>query len=196
MRWPLIASAGLIAFAAYQWSVQQVDPLQAVSDAIDSALSGLENMQIDPFEAVSNGNVQAFLAMIRVGEGTSDSNGYRRIFGGRLFDSFADHPRIKVTASGYTSTAAGAYQFLAKTWDACRNALGLADFSPASQDVAAVYLIKGRGALADVINGRFEAAIAKCAKEWASLPGSPYGQPTQSLAGALAIIQNKGGAFA
>jgi len=29
--------------------------------------------------------------------------------------------------------------------------------------------------------GRFDAAVAKCAKEWASLPGSPYGQPVKTL---------------
>jgi muramidase (phage lysozyme) len=77
-----------------------------------------------------------------------------------------------------TSTAAGAYQFLARTWDEVAAALELPDFSPQSQDVAALWLIRRRGALADLREGRFDDFVAKCAKEWASLPGSPYGQPT------------------
>ena len=37
---------------------------------------------------LDDGNVKAFLAVIRAGEGTPDQDGYRRHFGGRLFDSF------------------------------------------------------------------------------------------------------------
>jgi len=142
-------------------------------------------------------NVRAFLRMIRVGEGTSDDDGYRRHFGGELFDDFADHPRRAVTRSlggrPITSTAAGAYQFLARTWDECAAALGLADFSPQSQDLAAVFLVARRRAIDDVLAGRIEAAIAKCAREWASLPGSPYGQPTKTLEQALDLYAGYGG---
>ena len=42
--------------------------------------------------------------------------------------------------AGKTSSAAGRYQFLQGTWDEARNALGLPDFSPESQDAAAVWL--------------------------------------------------------
>jgi muramidase (phage lysozyme) len=137
-------------------------------------------------------NLRAFLRMLRVGEGTVDEDGYRRMFAGRLADNFADHPRIAVTAKlggkPITSTAAGAYQFLSRTWDECAKALELPDFSPASQDLAAVYLIRRRKALPDVLAGRIEEAIRLCNKEWASLPGSPYGQPTKTLAQALAYF--------
>lgn len=137
-------------------------------------------------------NLRAFLRMLRVGEGTSDADGYRRLFAGRLIDNFADHPRTPITAKlggkPITSTAAGAYQFLSRTWDECKAALDLSDFSPASQDVAAVFLIRRRGALADVLAGRIEEAIRRTNKEWASLPGSPYGQPTKTLAQALAYF--------
>lgn len=146
-----------------------------------------------------NANLAAFLHMIRVGEGTADPDGYRRHFGGRLFDSFADHPRIAITAglgrNKYTSTAAGAYQFLSRTWDECAKALNLQDFSPESQDKAAEFLIKRRGALDDVIAGRFDVAVKKCAREWASLPGSPYGQPTKTLEEARAAYVAAGGKF-
>lgn len=140
-------------------------------------------------------NVAAFLRVIRAGESGQDESAYRVMFGGSRFDSFADHPRITNTASGYTSTAAGAYQFLSKTWDECAKALSLPDFSPESQDLAAVYLIKRRGALDDVIAGRLDDAIQKCAKEWASLPGSPYGQPTRTLDQARATYLEYGGSL-
>lgn len=141
-------------------------------------------------------NLHAFLEMIRAGEGTADVDGYRRHFGGRLFHSYVDHPRVAVSAGAWTSTAAGAYQFLARTWDECRAALALPDFSPRSQDLAAVFLIRRRGALPDALAGQLDRAIAKCAREWASLPGSPYGQPTRTLAQATQTYLAAGGALA
>ena len=90
----------------------------------------------------SSGNLRAFLAVIRAGEGTADADGYRRHYGGSHFDSYADHPRKVITAGRWTSSAAGAYQFLSRTWDECAKALALPDFSPASQDLAAVFLIR------------------------------------------------------
>lgn len=146
--------------------------------------------------ALADANVKAFLAVIRAGEGTSDDDGYRRCFGGSLFDSFADHPRRVIKAGGYTSTAAGAYQFLARTWDGLLDQYGFHDFSPACQDEAACALIAGRRALDDVRAGRVEAAIGKCNREWASLPGSPYGQPTRTMAQALAVYAAAGGSLA
>jgi muramidase (phage lysozyme) len=146
---------------------------------------------------MENANLQAFLAMIRYAEGTSGANGYRMLFGGGLFDSFEDHPRQAVTArlggSLITSTAAGAYQILARTWDDVRRVLSLPDFSPESQDKAAAFLIRRRGALADVYAGRFDEAVKKCSQEWASLPGSPYGQPVKSLSDVRRVYVASGG---
>lgn len=152
-------------------------PSESSGNVFTDAASVVSNVLTPVSIAMSDPNVQAFLMLIRTGEGTADAGGYSRLFGGGSFSGFADHPRQLVTRSGLSSTAAGAYQILSRTWDE----LGLPDFSPASQDEAAVKLIKRRGALADVIAGRFVVAIAKCNKEWASLPGSPYGQPTLSL---------------
>jgi len=141
-------------------------------------------------------NLQAFFTLIRTGEGTLGVNGYRTLYGGKLFDSFDDHPRVKVKAGKWTSSAAGAYQILQKTWDGLvAKHKELTSFSPENQDKAAVLLIKGRGAYADVLAGRFETAIRKCNKEWASLPLSPYGQPTLTMDRALKIIAEAGGQF-
>jgi muramidase (phage lysozyme) len=162
-------------------------------DGITMGIFNLSGMKRATPALLLNPNVKAFLQVIRTGEGTTDANGYRRIFGGQLFNSFADHPRVLVSKGGYKSTAAGAYQFLSSVWDETKNAMGLKDFSPASQDLAALGRIAARGALDDVLAGRFALAISKTNKEWASLPNSPYGQPTQTLTGALAVYQSNGG---
>jgi muramidase (phage lysozyme) len=145
-----------------------------------------------------NSNLSAFLRVIREGETSQTDDAYRTIVGGERFDSFADHPRKRVFIRSLNvwSTAAGAYQFLSRTWDECRDALRLPDFSPESQDKAAAFLIRRRRAMDDVIAGRFEEAIWKCRLEWASLPGSPYGQPTKTMARARAVYERFGGRYA
>ena len=150
--------------------------------------------------ALADTNVRAFLHVIRAGEGTADEDGYRRQFGGELFTDFSRHPNRAITKTlgdkQLTSTAAGAYQFLGRTWSECQAALNLPDFSPASQDLAAVFLIARRKGLEHAIAGRLEQAIAACANEWASLPGSPYGQPTKTLAQCHAVYKQHGGTYA
>lgn len=144
-------------------------------------------------------NVKAFLWVIRKCEGTSDDNGYGAMFGHRadkpkLISSFADHPRVVHTwGAGQKTTAAGAYQFLTGTWDECVKAIGLKDFSPESQDRAAVFLISRRGALRAVAEGDLEAALKLCSKEWASLPWSPYGQPTRTYKECVTFFKQAGG---
>lgn len=217
----LIAAAGLLAYAAWRMNQNDqqdvaIDPeldtgggdwlgsadgvltdaTQSTAEFVDSLTGGIlkvSNMaKVTPMD-MNNRNVQAMLRVIRRGEGTSDANGYKRIFGGQLFDSYADHPRVTVQKSGYTSSAAGAYQFIVSSWDETASVMGLKDFSPASQDLAAVGRIAARGALDDVKAGRFETAIKKIAREWASLPGSPYGQPTISLDTARSVFAMAGG---
>lgn len=172
------------------------DATQSTAEFIDNISGGMlkvSNMsRVNPFD-LNNANVQALLRVIRTGEGTAGADGYRTIFGGRTFDSFADHPRVTVKSGGYTSTAAGAYQMLASTWDETKRIMGLSDFSPRSQDLAALGRIAARGALDDAKAGRFDQAIAKISREWASLPGSPYGQPTISWDKARNIFAMAGG---
>ena len=69
-----------------------------------------------------------------------------------------------------------------KTWAGVQKKLGLEDFGPRSQDLGALELIRQRGALNDVLNGDFGAAISKLGKEWASLPSSTYPQHKRSAA--------------
>lgn len=143
-------------------------------------------------------NERAFLDMLAYAEGTSGPDGYRTMFGGRLFDSFADHPRVYTPFTNgrgerLTSSAAGRYQFLARTWDTLQRRLGLPDFGPASQDAAALELVRERGALNDVRAGRLATAIAKVAPIWASMPGAGYAQPEKKLPTLIAQYQAAGG---
>lgn len=172
------------------------DTAQTAATFVDEITGGtlrVSNMSRVTLADMNHPNVQAVLRVIRAGEGTSDPDGYRRIFGGQLFNGFADHPRVTVRKSGYTSTAAGAYQFLSSSWDETKRVMRLPDFSPASQDRAAVGRIAARGALDDVKAGRFDVAMQKLGREWASLPGSPYGQPTISLNRARSLFASAGG---
>lgn len=175
------------------------DPVEqpaGIVETVADAWSAAENFFLPVAWSMSSSNLQAFLMLIRTGEGTADAGGYSRLFGGGSFHELTDHPRQVVKASGYTSTAAGAYQILSRTWDDLRaNGVDLPDFTPANQDKAAVALIKRRGALADVLAGRFDKAIAKTNKEWASLPGSPYGQPTLSMQRARNVLLAFGASF-
>lgn len=213
-RQGLIAASGLLLAGAYwfmrQNQVASTDSSNTTSDSqdilngtaqtaaqfIDGATGGY--LKISAMAKVSpsvlqNPNVQAMLRVIRTGEGTADNGGYSRLFGGGTFSGYADHPRQSITKWGITSTAAGAYQFLSSSWDETKRTMGLVDFSPASQDLAAVGRLAARGALDDVLAGRFTSAIKKINKEWASLPGSPYGQRTLQFSAALAIYQGTGG---
>lgn len=221
-----IAAAGLLAYGAWRLYRAQSDSQQGgaaidlleqagqtISDAGQSAahiieqgigiMGGLRlsNMAGVTQADVRHPNVQAFLRVIRVGEGTADPLGYRRIVGGDLFESFADHPRQLRSGTfrngkRWRSTAAGAYQFLMRTWDETARIMRLPDFTPANQDLGAVGRIAARGALDHVKAGRFDEAIRRVAQEWASMPGSPFGQPVITWERARAVYAAAGGTTA
>jgi len=122
--------------------------------------------------------------LIRAGEGTSGDNGYNTMFTGAQFSDTSKHPRQINRSGDLASDAAGAYQFLSTTWDGAKNALGLTDFSPASQEKAGKYLAQQRGLAVDTVftdKQSFLKELDKIAPEWASMPTlatgtSYYGQ--------------------
>lgn len=131
---------------------------------------------------------RALLNTIRYAEGTwsdGEDKGYQVLYGGGLFEDLSRHPET-VIVRRYTSAAAGAYQFLPKTWKGVARELDLDSFEPAQQDQAALHLIERRGALQEIDrHGLTSAAMARLAPEWASFPTwsgrSAYGQPVKSL---------------
>lgn len=175
---------------------------------------GAIERQVESYQtsnAMQSHNVAAFLSVIEFAEGTGRDgrDPYRTCYAYRhTIQSFADHPAVTgewggepldnlgPAYAGKVSTAAGRYQIIKPTWLRAKRALGLPDFSPASQDAAAVWLIKQRGALDEVEAGQIEQALALCAPEWASLPASTAGQPTRRLGDLLAAYERAGGYFA
>jgi muramidase (phage lysozyme) len=157
-----------------------------------------------------NANLSAFLSTIRTSEGTSRaSNPYAVCFGYKfVITDFSEHPAVLGTWHGEpldflgsdyvgkVSTAAGAYQIIKPTWVRLKYKLQLPDFSPASQDTAAIELISERGALDFVLGGQVSDAIKACSAEWASLPGSLAGQGGQSMAALLKAYGDAGGGLA
>lgn len=186
---------------SYDPQVNTIDTGKDVSQIFKQA-PAVKGTPPTPTGNIEEDNIAAFLWMIRVCEGTSGPEGYQVMFTGKLFPiddpaygsyQWKDHPRIANKGGGITSTAAGAYQFLASTWDEVKKSLKLPDFSPASQDKACIFLLRRRRALEDVRNGNFSVAINKCNKEWASLPGSPYNQNPKPLNVALGYYKSAGG---
>ncbi|WP_027711500.1 glycoside hydrolase family 104 protein [Dickeya chrysanthemi] len=136
---------------------------------------------------VDNPNARAYLDAISKAEGTAGymNNGYNTLFGGEQFANMSDHPRImkpftQTDGVQNKTSAAGRYQFTQKSWDEAASALGLTDFSPRSQDMAALWLIQRAGQLDNVVNGDFMSATNGLGGVWASLPSSPYAQPKRS----------------
>lgn len=104
--------------------------------------------------------VQAYLEMISFAEGTQE-HGYHTMFGGDKLPHLKHHPG---------GAAAGKYQFLSTTWEEVSKKLGLTDFSPLAQDLAAIEKLKERGIIHPLRQGQLNKAIKRGAREWASLP--------------------------
>lgn len=134
----------------------------------------------------TNDNYTRALNALKAAEGTSKyDDPYRVAFGGRRISDLSAHPEklysFRQTDGKVNQTSAhGAYQFLTKTWKGAQNALGLPDFSQKSQDIAALYLMQQRGSFPEIEKGDVSGWAYKNRNEWASLPASPYAQPTRS----------------
>jgi muramidase (phage lysozyme) len=161
----------------------------AIDPSIAQYLSsmGEPSAEIGP---ISEENASAELpveanALLKTISGT-ESPDYHTIYGGQKVKDLRKHPGVPITIkegpnAGKTSTAAGKYQFLKGTWEAQAAKLGLTDFSPKSQDLAAWDLAKEtyakagkRDLLADLKSkdANVHRYIAKTlAPIWTSLPG-------------------------
>lgn len=153
-------------------------------------------------QAIKNPNCQAMLATIGKSEGAE----YDSLFGDdaahpNKFTDFADHPdkpfhyKNKIGVMIVT-TAAGKYQFIHSTWANLKNKLSLPDFSPHSQDIAALELLSEKNVLQKLMDGNFAAALEAGKTIWASLPGANDNQPEHSIGEVTAWYQSTGGTIA
>lgn len=138
-------------------------------------------------------NLNAFLDMLAVSEGTSTSSytkndGYDVIVTGKdengnltpeIFTDYSQHPFVgrqpkRINSKGLFSSASGRTQHMRVHWEHYRDLLKLPDFSPESQDKWTIQLIRERKALPLIEAGKFREAVAAVCNLWASLPGANY----------------------
>lgn len=134
---------------------------------------------------LKNPNVRKMLGVIASAEGVK--HGYNTMFGNERLSDLSKHPGIlkeftQTDGKKNKTSAAGRYQFLEPTWNGLAKQLGLKDFSPKSQDIAAVALLAQNGALPHVLKGDIPTAVKKSGGTWASLPSAPdsYKQPKKT----------------
>lgn len=115
--------------------------------------------------------VRAFLDTIAKLEGGGAYNLRFDGGAGTVFDDYSAHPSVGVQTPYGKSDAAGRYQFLSSTFNGYARQLGLSDFSPLSQDLAAVADLRHTGAIEPLLKGDVTTAIKLAATEWQAFPG-------------------------
>lgn len=145
--------------------------------------------------AVNDVNIKALQTAIRKCEGTDAPDGFNYLFGSsihntRRFTDMSHHPNQKFPfGKDNFSDAAGAYQIMYATEQGLIKQLvsfGMTieeatRFDEATQNLKCVLLFSNHNCCQRIMNGDFDYAIGILNKTWASLPGSPYGQPTHDI---------------
>ena len=129
--------------------------------------------------SITEPNAKAILNAIADAEGTSKypDQGYRTMFTGKQFSGEWKHPRQIQQGGGHASDAAGRYQFLSSTWDE----MGMPDFSPSSQDQAALNYLAQSGV--NISDGLSLNETYKVGQKWASVEGGRSGVKGGSYSG-------------
>lgn len=119
-------------------------------------------------------NVAAFLKAIAEAEGGGYDFKYGAVKGKRKdpwrFSDYSTHPG---PGYGGRTTAAGMYQINVDTWLNHGSKMGLTDFSPKTQDLLAVEILRSKGVIEKIKAGDIANAIGPAAKKWAALPMGP-----------------------
>lgn len=211
----LILGAAVAALFTLQAKAAQGDevPMGAADDSEDQdytiEYSDGNYTMPDVTESTVDQRRAAALYMLRccehkasdVAEGTD----YQTFYSGIIFWDLSDHPTITGEVApvplsaqmcinaGFadgvcTSSAAGAYQITRPTWNEIRDYSGphLPDFTPESQDAAALRIMAKIGALPLIDAGNITAALPKLGTRWASIPGARGKQGQRTVDFALA----------
>jgi muramidase (phage lysozyme) len=119
-------------------------------------------------------NVAAFLKAIAEAEGGGYDFKYGAVKGKRndpwRFSDYSTHPGPGI---GGRTTAAGMYQITTATWREHGGKMGLSDFSPKTQDLIAIELLRSVGATEKIKAGDVAGAMRGAASKWAALPMGP-----------------------
>ncbi len=119
-------------------------------------------------------NIAAFLKAIAEAEGGRYDFKYGALKGRRndpwRFSDTSTHPGPGIDGK---TTAAGMYQITRATWEHHGGKLGLDDFSPRTQDLIAVEILRSLGVIEQIKAGEIAAVMPKVARTWAALPEGP-----------------------
>ncbi len=119
-------------------------------------------------------NVNAYLKAIAEAEGGGYDFKYGAVKGKRndpwRFTNTATHPGA---GAGGSTTAAGMYQITIDTWRQHGGKMGLTDFTPETQDLIAVEMLRSIGVIDKIKAGDIAGAMPQAARKWAALPEGP-----------------------
>jgi muramidase (phage lysozyme) len=123
---------------------------------------------------LDNANVAAFLKAIGEAEGGGYDFKYGAVKGKRndpwRFSDTSTHPG---PGFGGKTTAAGMYQITVDTWRDHGAKMGLTDFTPRTQDLIAVEMLRSLGVIDNIKTGDIAGTMPQVAKKWAALPMGP-----------------------
>ena len=119
-------------------------------------------------------NVAAYLKAIAASEGGGYDFKYGAVKGKKndpwRFTDTSTHPGA---GFGGRTTAAGMYQITVDTWRQFGGKMGLTDFTPNTQDLIAVDMLRTIGVIDKIKVGDVAGAMPKAALKWAALPEGP-----------------------
>ncbi|MEM9542976.1 MAG: peptidoglycan DD-metalloendopeptidase family protein [Cyanobacteria bacterium P01_E01_bin.42] len=162
----------------------------------DNILNGLSEYQIKK-ACIYVARIRAFLDVISWAEtGSIGEASYTVIVfkGGNRIKNFSTHPFvgggwkanqncafIRRAGKRVCSSASGRYQIMDFNYRSLTKNEIIRDFTPASQDKAAIYYLQQKGVLKDIAFGNFEKAACKVGGHWASFPCNNYRQPQKKI---------------
>jgi muramidase (phage lysozyme) len=161
---------------AVVWGFSIAHNINQITATVDSCKAdwwGCATLKYKPaisWDVSPRNNVTAMLDLVAWAEGT-DTN-YNMIYTGAKFTDYSRHPDRVMCSAGLCSAAAGRYQFMPQTWNAVRAKLNLPDFSPQSQDKAAIQLMKDAGCYGAAVRGDVAEFADRCWTVWASFQGA------------------------
>jgi muramidase (phage lysozyme) len=151
-------------------------------------------------EYLKNASVQAFLKAIADAEGGGYDFRYGAVKNKRNDPwRFADYSTHPGTGCDGVTTAAGMYQINKATWqDHGEGRMGLTDFTPATQDLIAISILRGLGVIDKIKDGDIGSGLSQASKPWAALPrgrgqGGRHDQPHVTFEHFEAVYKAKGG---
>ena len=181
-----IALLAASAFGCATETETEAEPEEEIaesSDALSGGVAGGSSCSPSLAAGAISAKERALLDTIAWAEGTRGrgSDGYNVIVGYKYAQECSRHPnRLIRLSSTLSSTAAGRYQFLTRTW----KSLALPTFQPGNQDRGGLKLVVRRGVKVPVDRAmtatELANALSKLSYEWASLPPNRYGQGNRS----------------